>query len=334
MTPSTKHVTGSMHNFTAVRALVADTMHAVNTLIRERLSSDVVLINQITEHIINAGGKQLRPMLHVLASGAAGYVGQKHIKLAAVLEFIHTSTLLHDDVVDESNLRRGRSTANALWGNSASLLAGDFLYSRSFQLMVELDDMHIMRILADTTNTIAEGEVLQLLHIGHTDVDEAAYLAVIERKTAMLFATAAELGGFLGGLAPDQVAALRQFGMELGYAFQIVDDLLDYSGDENTLGKRLGADLAEGKPTLPLIYALQEADATLAKSLQQVIEHGTADDLGSVVAAITDTGALERTRQCAKTHAAKARAALDTLAPSIWLDALAMLTDYSVRRIT
>jgi octaprenyl-diphosphate synthase len=332
MSSSAEHVPGSPRDFADARALAAADMRAVDALIRQRLSSDVVLINQIAEHIIAGGGKRLRPMLHVLAAGAAGYAGQQHVKLAAVIEFIHTSTLLHDDVVDESGLRRGRQTANALWGNAASVLVGDFLYSRSFQLMVELDDMRIMRILADTTNTIAEGEVLQLLNIGNADVDEAAYLAVIERKTAVLFAAATELGGLLGGLPTEQVAALRRYGMELGYAFQIADDLLDYTSDADTLGKNIGDDLAEGKPTLPLIYALQAADAEQAASLRHAIEHGGLDSLDRIVAAIRDSGALERTRERAEGHAAAAHEALGVLPASPWRDALAVLADYSVRR--
>ena len=332
MSSTAEHVPGSPRDFAAVRELAAPDMRAVDALIRHRLSSDVVLINQIAEHIIAGGGKRLRPMLHVLAAGAAGYAGEQHIKLAAVIEFIHTSTLLHDDVVDESGLRRGRQTANALWGNAASVLVGDFLYSRSFQLMVELDDMRVMRILADTTNTIAEGEVLQLLNIGNADVDETAYLAVIERKTAVLFAAATELGGLLGGLAPDQVTALRRYGMELGYAFQIADDLLDYTSDAETLGKNIGDDLAEGKPTLPLIYALEAADEERAQALRHAIEHGGLDSLDRIVAAIRDSGALERTRASAEAHAEAAHAALDLLPPSPWRDALAVLADYSVQR--
>ena len=319
-------------DFAAVRALAAADMQRVDTLIRHRLSSDVVLINQIADHIIASGGKRLRPMLHVLSAAAAGYRGDQHIKLAAVIEFIHTSTLLHDDVVDESDLRRGRKTANALWGNAASVLVGDFLYSRSFQLMVELDDMRIMRILADTTNTIAEGEVLQLLNIGNADVDEAAYLAVIERKTAVLFAAATELGGILGGLPDNQVAALRRYGMELGYAFQIADDLLDYVSDADTLGKNIGDDLAEGKPTLPLIYALKNASPEQAQSLRHAIEHGGLDSLDRIIAAIRDSGALERTHERAVTHADAARSALDHLPPSAYRDALSALADYSVER--
>ncbi|MCB1571810.1 MAG: polyprenyl synthetase family protein, partial [Xanthomonadales bacterium] len=228
-------------------------MSAVNALIRSRLASDVVLINQISEHIISSGGKRLRPMLHLLAARAAGYQGNDHVPLAALIEFIHTSTLLHDDVVDESDLRRGRKTANALWGNAASVLVGDFLYSRSFQMMVELDSMRIMRILADTTNRIAEGEVLQLLNIGNADTSEQAYLDVIERKTAVLFSAATRLGAVLAGLPRDQEEALARYGLDLGYAFQIADDVLDYVSDAETLGKNIGDDLAEGKPTLPVI---------------------------------------------------------------------------------
>jgi octaprenyl-diphosphate synthase len=329
---TTQADTSRSADFAAVRGLAAGDMQRVDALIRARLSSDVVLINQIADHIIAGGGKRLRPMLHVLAAGAAGYRGDQHIKLATVIEFIHTSTLLHDDVVDESDLRRGRKTANALWGNAASVLVGDFLYSRSFQMMVELDDMRIMRILADTTNTIAEGEVLQLLNIGNADVDEAAYLAVIERKTAVLFAAATQLGGLLGGLPDDQVAALRRYGMELGYAFQIADDLLDYVSDAGTLGKNIGDDLAEGKPTLPLIYALQKADAEQRRSLRHAIEHGGLDSLDHIIASIRDSGALERTHERAVLHADAARDALRVLPDSPWRDAMATLADYSVQR--
>ncbi|HEV2539402.1 MAG TPA: polyprenyl synthetase family protein [Frateuria sp.] len=319
-------------DFAAVRELAAADMQRVDALIRSRLASDVVLINQIADHIIAGGGKRLRPMLHVLAAGAAGYAGEQHVKLAAVIEFIHTSTLLHDDVVDESDLRRGRKTANALWGNAASVLVGDFLYSRSFQLMVELDDMRVMRILADTTNTIAEGEVLQLLNIGNADVDETAYLAVIERKTAVLFAAATELGGLLGGLPADQIAALRRFGLELGYAFQIADDLLDYLSDADTLGKNIGDDLAEGKPTLPLIYALERATPAQAQSMRHAIEHGGLDALDDIVNAIRGSGALERTHARAVQHADAAREALSALPPSSYREALNALADYSVQR--
>ena len=319
-------------DFSQVREFAAGDMQRVDLLVRQRLTSDVVLINQIANHIVGGGGKRLRPILHLLAAGAAGYAGEQHIKLAAIIEFIHTSTLLHDDVVDESDLRRGRKTANALWGNAASVLVGDFLYSRSFQLMVELEDMRIMRILADTTNTIAAGEVLQLLNIGNADVTEAAYLSVIERKTAVLFAAATELGGVLGKLPESQVAALRRYGMELGYAFQIADDLLDYVSDPGTLGKNIGEDLLEGKPTLPLIYAMETADAAHAQLIRHAVQQGGSEALAPIIATIRDSDALERTRACAECHAQAAHEALAALPDSPQRHALAQLADYSVRR--
>src|SRR6476646_3418679 len=249
-----------------IQALLASDMAAVDALIRRRLASDVVLINQVAEYIVGAGGKRLRPMLLLLAARAhsgntdAAFEAGIH-QLAAVIEFIHTATLLHDDVVDESDLRRGHSTANAVWGNAASVLVGDFLYSRSFQLMVELDRMEVMRILADTTNRIAEGEVLQLLHVRNPDTDEAAYLRVIERKTAVLFAAATRLGAMLAGCDDATSDAMHDYGLNLGYAFQIADDVLDYAADADALGKNLGDDLAEGKATLPLINAIKHSDA-------------------------------------------------------------------------
>ncbi len=319
-------------DFDAVRALAAADMSRVDALIRSRLASDVALIHQIAEYIIGAGGKRLRPMLHVLAARAAGYHGDESVTLAAVIEFIHTATLLHDDVVDDSALRRGRKTANAVWGNAASVLVGDFLYSRAFQLMVELDRMRVMRILADTTNAIAEGEVLQLLNIGNPDTDEAAYLRVIERKTAVLFAAATELGGVLAGLPAAQEQALRRYGMELGFAFQIADDLLDFIADSTTLGKNVGDDLAEGKPTLPVIYALQSAAPAQAAALRRAIRSGGLESLDAVVAALRDSGAVERTRERARRHAAAAHAALAALPASPWREALATLADYAVER--
>ncbi len=319
-------------DFDAVRALAAADMTRVDALIRTRLASDVALIHQIAEYIIGAGGKRLRPMLHVLAARAAGYHGDESVTLAAVIEFIHTATLLHDDVVDDSALRRGRKTANAVWGNAASVLVGDFLYSRAFQLMVELDRMRVMRILADTTNAIAEGEVLQLLNIGNPDTDEAAYLRVIERKTAVLFAAATELGGVLAGLPAAQGQALRRYGMELGFAFQIADDLLDFVADSATLGKNVGDDLAEGKPTLPVIYALQSAAPAQAAALRRAISSGGLESLDAIVAALRDSGAIERTRERARRHAAAAHAALAALPASPWREALATLADYAVER--
>ena len=326
------HPQDSLHDFVGVRALAARDLQAVQALIHERLNCDVALIRQIAAYILTSGGKHLRPMLHLLAAGAAGYNGQQHIKLAAVIEFIHTSTLLHDDVVDDSQMRRGLQSANIMWGNAASVLVGDFLYSRSFQLMVEMDDIRIMRVLADTTNTIAEGEVLQLLNLGQTQVKESTYMAVIERKTAVLFAAATELGGLLGGLPAEQITALRCFGMELGYAFQITDDLLDYTGNAHALGKNIGDDLAEGKPTLPLIYALQNATPEQAVRLHHAMKQKEAGSLDDIRAIIRDTGAPDRTLECARTHVTAAREALTVLPASIWRDAMAILADYAVQR--
>lgn len=319
-------------DFAAVQELARPHMQAVDQLIRARLASDVVLINQVSAHIIGGGGKRLRPMLHLLAAQAAGYNGKDHVQLAAVIEFIHTATLLHDDVVDESDLRRGRQTANARWGNAASVLVGDFLYSRSFQLMVELQRMRVMQILADTTNAIAEGEVLQLLNIGNPDTDEAAYLRVIERKTAVLFGAATRLGAVLAGLPPEQEDALFRYGMDLGFAFQIADDLLDYVSDADTLGKNIGDDIAEGKPTLPLIYAIANSAPEQAQSLRRAIESGGLDSLANIVGAIRDSGALEQTRDQAVRYAESAIAALAALPPSPARDALETLARYAVER--
>ncbi|MBO9663775.1 polyprenyl synthetase family protein [Dokdonella sp.] len=307
-------------------------MAQVDALIRARLASDVVLINQVAEHIIGGGGKRLRPMLHLLAAQAAGYGGRLHVQLAAVIEFIHTSTLLHDDVVDESDLRRGRQTANAVWGNAASVLVGDFLYSRSFQMMVELDSLRVMRILADTTNRIAEGEVLQLLNIGNPDTSEQAYLDVIERKTAVLFAAATRLGAVLADLPAEQEHALARYGLDLGYAFQIADDVLDYASDAGTLGKNIGDDLAEGKPTLPLILAIERSEPAQAAMLKRAIQAGGLDALDDVLAAIRATDALAGSRERAQAYARSAREALDALPPSDARDALAVLADYAVDR--
>ncbi|MFY8136147.1 MAG: polyprenyl synthetase family protein [Aquimonas sp.] len=315
-----------------IQQLVAADMEAVNRLIRQRLSSDVVLINQISEHIIAAGGKRLRPMLVLLAARALGYNGSDHLQMAAIIEFIHTSTLLHDDVVDESDLRRGRKTANALWGNAASVLVGDFLYSRSFQLMVELDRMPIMRILANATNAIAEGEVLQLLHVHNPDTDEAAYLRVIERKTAVLFAAATRLGALLAGATEAQQAAMERFGLALGYAFQIADDVLDYTADASTLGKNLGDDLAEGKATLPLIHALTRVDAASRARMAAAIERGDTGALPEIVSAIRASGSLDYSQYVARRYAEAAIAALETLPESPQLAALRGLAMYSVER--
>ncbi len=316
----------------AIQALTAGDMAAVDALIRRRLGSDVALVNQVAEHIIAAGGKRLRPMLLLLAARALGHSGADAHQLAAVVEFIHTATLLHDDVVDESDLRRGRKTANALFGNAASVLVGDFLYSRSFQLMVELERLPVMKVLADTTNAIAEGEVLQLLHIRNPDTDEPAYLKVIERKTAVLFAAATRLGAFLAGADDTVQQRLHDYGMALGYAFQIADDVLDYSADEATLGKHLGDDLAEGKATLPLIHAIQHSGPAVRDRLRVIVENGDVDAMPEVLAAINATGGLDYSRRRAETYAAAAEAALDGLDENDAVAALRGLSRYAVRR--
>ena len=316
----------------SIQSLAHDDMAAVDALIRRRLASDVVLINQVAEYIVGAGGKRLRPMLLLLAAGALGHRGPDAHQLAAVVEFIHTATLLHDDVVDESDLRRGRKTANAVWGNAASVLVGDFLYSRSFQLMVELDRMAVMRILADTTNAIAEGEVLQLLHVRNPDTDEAAYLRVIERKTAVLFAAATRLGALLAGADAATCDALHAYGLNLGYAFQIADDVLDYASDADTLGKNLGDDLAEGKATLPLIHAIAHGDAPIRERLRKAIEHGDTDAMPEVMSAIHATGGLDYSRRRAEEYAEAAEQALDGLEDNDYVAALRGLAHYAVSR--
>ena len=316
----------------AIQALAAPDMTAMDALIRRRLASDVVLVNQIAEYIVGAGGKRLRPMLLLLAAGALGHRSADAHQLAAVVEFIHTSTLLHDDVVDESDLRRGRRTANAVWGNAASVLVGDFLYSRSFQLMVELERMDVQKILADTTNMIAEGEVLQLLHVRNPDVDEAAYLRVIERKTAILFAAATRLGALLAGADAASQQALHDYGLALGYAFQIADDVLDYASDAATLGKNLGDDLAEGKMTLPLIHAMAHSDDNVRAELRRIVEHGDLDGLATVQAAIARCGSLDYSRARAMGYADAADAALAALPGNAHIDALRGLARYSVNR--
>lgn len=319
-------------DFPAIQRLAAEDMRAVDALIRRRLASEVVLINRVGEHIVAAGGKRLRPMLVVLAARAFGYDGHDHCQLAAVIEFIHTATLLHDDVVDESDLRRGRRTANALWGNAPSVLVGDFLYSRSFQLMVELERPQIMRVLADTTNAIAEGEVLQLLHVHNPDTDEATYLRVIERKTAVLFAAAARLGALLGGADAATQQRLHDYGLNLGFAFQIADDVLDYTADSESLGKNIGDDLAEGKATLPLIRAMAQADAQARQRLRAIVERGDTSAMPEVLAAIADGNALDYSLERASGYARLAADALTGLPETPWLAALRGLARYAVER--
>jgi octaprenyl-diphosphate synthase len=311
---------------------IAADMQAVDGVIRQRLYSDVVLIRQVAEYIIHSGGKRLRPALVLFCANALDYQGTHHHELAAVVEFIHTATLLHDDVVDESELRRGNKTANALFGNAASVLVGDFLYSRAFQMMVSVENPRVMQILADATNIIAEGEVLQLLNCHNADVDLAGYLQVIRFKTAKLFEAAARLGGLIGGADEALENDLAAFGMHLGTAFQIIDDVLDYSSDEAELGKHLGDDLAEGKPTLPLIYAMQHGTAEQAARVRQAIENGGRDDFVIVHEIIQQTGALELSRQSAVAEAELAAQHLNRLPPSIFKNALLELSSFAVQR--
>jgi len=315
-----------------ILALTRPDRQAVDRLIVERLASDVALVNQISHHIIASGGKRMRPLVHLLCARAAGYSGTDHLKLAAIIEFIHTSTLLHDDVVDESSRRRGQVTAHRLWGNAASVLVGDFLYSRSFQLMVELDRMRIMNILADTTNTIAEGEVLQLMQMGNADLGVDDYFQVISDKTACLFAASARLGGVLGELGDEACERLADFGLYLGQAFQIVDDVLDYRGRGDDLGKNAGDDLAEGKMTLPLILAMQSADGDERKLIREIVEDGGSDRVTDVRGIMDRTGALDQAMSQAEGLAGQARKALAVLPDNEQTAALDFLAGYAVDR--
>ncbi len=316
----------------SVNELIAADMRSVDQVIRTRLHSDVVLIRQVAEYIIAGGGKRLRPALVLLTAGALGYQGTLHHELAAVVEFIHTATLLHDDVVDESELRRGRETANALFGNAASVLVGDFLYSRAFQMMLKADDLRVMQILADATNIIAEGEVLQLMNCRNTDIEIDDYLQVIRYKTAKLFEAAARLGALLGKADATGEEALARYGMHLGTAFQLIDDVLDYSGEEATTGKHLGDDLAEGKPTLPLIHVMRHGTPAQAQSVRQALQQGGRDDFAAVLAAIRQTDALAVTRRQAEMEVEQAIHALDDLKTSNYREALLKLALFAVAR--
>ena len=293
-------------------APVATDMQSVDAVIRARLNSDVVLIRTIGDYIIGAGGKRMRPAMLLLVARALGYQGSHHHLMAAVVEFIHTATLLHDDVVDESALRRGRSTANAVFGNAASVLVGDYLYSRAFEMMVEVDRMRIMQIMSEATTIIAEGEVLQLLNVHDPDVSEERYLQVVRFKTAKLFEAAARAGAVLAGATPEQEEAAAAYGRHIGTAFQLVDDVLDYSGDAAALGKNVGDDLREGKPTLPLIRVLEVGSESQRALIRQAIETGDAD-FAAVAQAIFDTKALDHARQSALREADLARQALEVL---------------------
>ncbi len=312
-------------------AIAADT-DAVNRVIRRELHSEVPLVNQIADYIISAGGKRIRPTLVLLFANAWGYRGTEHHALAAIVEFIHTATLLHDDVVDESSMRRGRKTANALFGNAASVLVGDFLYSRSFQMMVAIRNMRVMQILADATNVIAEGEVLQLLNMHDPDVSEARYLQVIRSKTAKLFEAAAQLGALIAGASDEQVEAAAEYGRSLGTAFQLIDDVLDYSGNANDIGKNVGDDLREGKPTLPLIYLMQHGAPEQRELIRACIETGDEQHFDAVLAAVTESGALQYTREQATLAADAARATIVSLPSSDFKNSLLHLCAFAVDR--
>lgn len=311
---------------------IAPDMAAVNQVIRLQLYSEVPLVNQISEYIINAGGKRIRPVLVLLMANAYQYQGKHHHELAAIVEFIHTATLLHDDVVDESSMRRGRQTANALFGNAASVLVGDFLYSRAFQMMVSINSMQVMQILADATNVIAEGEVLQLLNMHDPDVTEERYLQVIRSKTAKLFEAAAQIGALISGANDEQIEAAAEYGRSLGTAFQLIDDVLDYSGNEEDTGKNVGDDLREGKPTLPLIYLMKNGTDEQKQLVRSCIEQGDESQFDAILAAITQSGALDYTIAEAHKAADRAAASVGNLAESAYKQALLDLARFAVGR--
>lgn len=318
--------------FSLIRELVAENLRAVDALILEELRSDVVLVNQIGHYIVNSGGKRLRPLLLLLASKALQFEGPEVTLLAAVIEFIHTATLLHDDVVDESSLRRGRETANALWGNAASVLVGDYLYSRSFELMVRVQNLRVMDLLSKTTTAIAEGEVLQLLNCNNPSTTESSYLEVIARKTAILFSAATQLAAVIAHQEREVEEALAAYGLHLGTAFQLIDDALDYESTAGELGKNLGDDLADGKPTLPLIYALNAAAPAEAAVLTRAIEQGDREAFLEVHAIVRSTGAIEYTHRRANEEADKAIARLSVLEDSPYKRSLEDLAHFSVNR--
>ena len=316
----------------SITAIIDADMHAVDLVIRARLASDVPLVSQVGDYIISAGGKRIRPALAILFANAHGYEGNSHHTLAAIIEFIHTATLLHDDVVDESSLRRGRQTANALFGNAASVLVGDFLYTRSFQMMVGLQNMRVMEILADATNVIAEGEVLQLLNMHDPNVSQERYLQVIRSKTAKLFEAATSLGALVAGASQAQVEDAAEYGRCLGTAFQLIDDVLDYSGNAVDIGKNVGDDLREGKPTLPLIYLMQHGSEHQRTLVRECIENGDSSRFDEILAAVTNSGALAYTRKQAEAACHQAIAALHALPENAFKAALTQLAHFSVER--
>lgn len=307
-------------------------MQMVDRVIRESLHSEVALVNQVAEYIINSGGKRLRPILVLLSAGVFGAIKPQHHQLAAVVEFIHTATLLHDDVVDESSKRRGQNTANAIFGNAASVLVGDFIYSRAFQMMVSVQNMRVMEVLSSATNVIAEGEVLQLLNVHNADISDDAYLQVIHYKTAKLFEAATKLGAIISQASPHDETALTVYGMHLGTAFQLIDDILDLSGNSDDIGKNLGDDLAEGKPTLPLLYAMRNSDAEQSQLIRNSIEQGGLEHLSQVIEAVKNSGALDHVKKLAEIEVSKCYAAIAHFPESTYKQALIALADFSVKR--
>ena len=319
--------------YPSYQAVVRDDFALVDQCIREQLHSDVALVSKIGQYIIQSGGKRLRPLLVLLTANACGYKGKNHISLAAIIEFLHTATLLHDDVVDQSDKRRGRDTANALWGNAPSVLVGDFLYSRAFQMMVGLESLRLLNVLANATNVIAEGEVMQLMNINDADVSEVQYMDVIRCKTAMLFEASTHTAALLSGVDRKTEQALCDYGNHLGMAFQLVDDLLDYDGDAEAMGKNLGDDLAEGKPTLPLIFTLSEGTPEQQRLVREAIEQGNGlDNLNTILKAVRDCGALGYTAQRAQEQAEKAIASLRVLPDSEYRSAMEDLARFAVAR--
>jgi len=319
-------------SFESVKQLVAGDLQEVDRVIRSRLASDVVLVNQVAEYIVGSGGKRLRPLVVVVAGRACGSTDQRHTQAAAIIEFIHTATLLHDDVVDGSKLRRGQDTANAVWGNEASVLVGDYVYSRSFEMMVALGSMRVMDVMSRATNRIAEGEVLQLMNAHDPDTTEERYFEVIYRKTAQLFEAGTQIAAILTNSSADIESAMLRYGRHLGTAFQLVDDALDYRADRDALGKNLGDDLAEGKPTLPLIYALKHGTDAQRALIRHAIENGSVDALPQITAAIESTGGLAYTARLARQEASLAIEALAVLPDSAYRQALRELADFTVDR--
>lgn len=319
-------------DFALIQRLTENEAQAVDQLILTELTSDVVLINQIGHYIINSGGKRLRPMLLLLTAKSLNYQQDNHLLLAAVIEFIHTATLLHDDVVDESDLRRGKESANAVWGNAASVLVGDYLYSSAFEMMVRTNNMRVMEILSKTTTAIAEGEVLQLLNCNNPATTEEKYLEVIARKTAILFSASTRLGAVIAGATPEIETGLANYGQHLGNAFQLIDDALDYTSTEEELGKNLGDDLAEGKPTLPLIHAIEKGTPEQANIIIEAIKTGNRDSFNEVYTVVKSTDAITYTENKAKEEAQKAIAALTPLPASDYKNALELLAHFSVQR--